>query len=272
MPCCRRPLFLALAGLFFLSVPQALAFFEIPRGLSESDRLEIMRTIGLGSATKLLNNPYPLGGYSGFEVGFSVEFIDIRDLRRLGCVPGSAGCPNTKYSDDTEWRFSRLTLGKGLYEDFDIFFHFVPPIGGVRINGYGGALRWSAFQARFLPINVSLIGHLDQLNYSDSFINRNMGIEALVGVNVDNFALYFGGGWLEAQGTFTGSATGDCEACSVTDPNQTVLDRYTNTVRERVTSTHTVVGLSLHYANLFAAAQVDRYQDAVYSMKMGLRF
>src|SRR5476649_319848 len=83
--------------------------FDIPRGLNESDRREIVRTLGLNSATKMLDNPYPLGGFSGFEVGFSAEFIDIRDIRRLGCAPGSPGCRNTSYSDESAWRYSRIT-------------------------------------------------------------------------------------------------------------------------------------------------------------------
>src|SRR6266404_3530405 len=102
--------------------------FDIPHGLNESDRREIIRTLGVNAATKMLDNPYPLGGYSGFEVGLSTEFIDIRDIRRLGCQPGQPGCTNTTVSDESEWRYSRLTIGKGLYEDIDVFFHFLTPM------------------------------------------------------------------------------------------------------------------------------------------------
>ena len=75
--------------------------------------------------------------------------------------------------------------------------------------------------------------------------------------------LYFGGGTVQATGTFMGNtlATGD-----------PTLDPNTGTITNKVTATHTVVGLSLHNENLFGAAEVDRYQDAVYSLKLGLRF
>lgn len=270
----RSLLFKGLSLLLLVVNGTAHAVFQIPQGLSESDRREIIRTLGLNAATKMLDNPYPLGGYSGFEVGLSVEFIDIRDIRRLGCAPGTAGCGNTAYSDATEWRYSRLTIGKGLYDDVDVFFHFIPPLGGVHISDYGGAVRWSFYQARFLPINIAVIGHFDQLNYSDTFVNTNLGAELMVGVNVDNFALYFGGGLIQASGTFIGSVSGNCTSCTVTDPTTpyTTLDNASNTVTEKLTATHTVVGLSVHYDDLFAAAEVDRYQDAVYSMKVGLRF
>ena len=57
--------------LFFLC--GVAAAFDIPKGLSESDRREIILTLGLNSATKMLDNPYPLGGFSGFEIGLSQQ-------------------------------------------------------------------------------------------------------------------------------------------------------------------------------------------------------
>ena len=235
--------------------------FDIPKGLNESDRIQVVRTLGTNAATKLLDNPYPLGGYSGFEIGMSAEIIDIRDLRRVGCAPGAPGCANTSISDENEWRYTRFTVGKGLYEDVDMFFHFLIPVGGANISDYGGALRWSAYQARFLPINVSLIGHFDQLNYRNMFTNRNLGAEIIVGVNVQNFALYFGGGTIQSSGTFIGKdAGGNCNADCTVDPNDPALDPNTRTVTNRLVTSHTVIGMSLHYDNLFAAAQVDRCQ------------
>ena len=93
-----RFIFVALLGLACLP---AFAL-EIPRGLSQPDRVEVVETIGLGAAPKILSNPYPLGGYDGFEVGYSIEFINVRDVNRLGCAVGSAGCANTHVSDDDD--------------------------------------------------------------------------------------------------------------------------------------------------------------------------
>lgn len=263
---------LGLSPLLLLIAFSASAF-EIPKGLTAEDRQEVVRTMGLNSATKALTNPYPLGGYSGFEVGLSVEFINVRDIQRLGCTPGSAGCANTEYSDETEWRYSRLSIGKGLYEDVDLFLNFMLPLGGVRASDYGGMLRWSFYQARFLPVNVSALLHANQLNFSDSFVNTNFGADIIVGVNVDNFAVYFGGGHVQAQGTFTGALTaGACgEDCTAT-PGDSALNENSRTITHRLNQAHMVVGLSAHFQNLFLAAEVDRYRDAVYSLKTGLHF
>jgi hypothetical protein len=236
--------------------------FEIPRGLTVEDRREVVRSLGLTSSTKILSNPYPLGGYSGLEVGYSVEFINVRDIQRLGCA-GAATCTA---STENEWRYSRITIGKGLYSDLDVFFHFIPPTGGVKVSDYGGALRWSFYQAQFLPISVSLLVHANQLNFNDDFIDRNFGGELVAGVNVDNFGLYFGGGIVRSSGTFMGGTTGNG---TIGNPG---LNPETNTATYSVTGSHSVVGFVLHHDNLFAAAQVDRYDDAVYSLKVGLRY
>ena len=252
--------------LSFISLPSFA--FDIPKGLSASDRRQVIRTVGMNSASKMLSNPYPLGGYSGFEVGYSLEFINVRDVTRLGCAVGSPGCGNTSVSDDSEWRFSRLSLAKGLYRDVDMSISFSPPSNGVHASDYGGALRWSFYQAEFLPINLSALVNFNQMNFSDKFMNRNFGGDIIVGVNVDNFALYFGGGMIESHGTFIGG-TGPDATVDAGDPD---LNGIQHTVVNKAQETHTVVGISLHYENLFAAAQVDRYVDAVYSLKVGLRF
>lgn len=256
-----------------LIVAQPCLGFEIPKGLTLSDRQEVVRTMGMNSATKALTNPYPLGGYSGFEVGVSVEFINVRDIQRLGCTPGSAGCANTMIQTETEWRYSRLSIAKGLYDDLDIFLNFMLPVGAVRASDYGGMLRWSFYQARFLPINISAIVHANQLNFGDTFINQNFGAEIMFGVNVDNFAMYFGGGQMQAYGTFTGALTSaTCREDCTTNPGDPALNENSRTISERLNQSHMVVGLSMHFGNLFAAAQVDRYRDAVYSLKTGLHY
>jgi hypothetical protein len=132
-------------------------------------------------------------------------------------------------------------------------------------------LRWSFYQAKFLPINLAVMAHFNNMNFNNTFMDFNSGAELMAGVNIDNFALYFGGGVVQSRGTFiaaTGSCSGDCTVNS-SDPDTNTV---TQTVSQMVTEGHTVIGFSAHYENLFAAAEVDRYRDAVYSLKLGLRF
>lgn len=241
----------------------------IPKHLSRSDRQEVVRTLGFGTSTKLLTNPYPLGGYTGLELGLSMEFVDTRELGRLGCDPNQVGCPNQERVIHPELRYPRFSIGKGLYNNIDIFFHFIPPGSGVdKVTDYGGALRWSFYEAKFLPINLSLLVHMSQINVGDSFVNFTTGTELIAGIYIDNFSLYFGGGQLKANGRFMGG-TGSQSVIAPDDPH---IDPSSNTVTETLKQAHVLVGVSFHHKNLFAALQVDRYREPVYGAKLGLRF
>ncbi len=241
-----------------LSPLMAMAL-DIPRGLNSAARGDITRILGVSSAPKMLTNPYPLGGYSGFEVGVSMEVINTREIQRLG---------TSSNSDQEELRYSRLTIGKGLYHDVDVFFHAVPPVSNVGISDYGASLRWAFFQAEFLPIHSSLWVYGNQINYQNSFMNQNVGGDLVLGLNVDNFAVYFGMGMVYAKGTFIGGNTGS----ATVPPNDPDLNKDTNVARMDVRSIHSVVGCTISFLDFFVSGQIDRYTDPVYSAKFGVRY
>ncbi|MCB0410893.1 MAG: hypothetical protein KDD22_00085 [Bdellovibrionales bacterium] len=253
---------LSLFSIFSLSAKAV----EIPKRLDSEDRREVVRTLGLNTSSKILSNPYPLGGYSGLEFGMEVEFVDVADLSRLGCQSTEPSCPNSTPTTQEELQYARITVGKGLYKDIDFFVSFTPPFA-KGINDFGGMVRWSFFQAKFLPINISLVGHINRLRVNDQFISENLGGQIIAGINVDNFSLYFGGGYLRSEAQFLGGDTGS----GTIDPNDPLLNSNTNTIKDRVYSTHTLVGFSLHFDQIFTAIQFDRYRDAVVSAKLGLR-
>lgn len=261
---------------FFISiVVGTIGFYanalELPKGLTAADRLEVVQTVGLGSSEKMLTNPYPLGGYSGFEIGYSMEFINVRDINHLGCAVGSSGCPNTEVPDDNEFRFSRFTIGKGLYHDIDLFFSFAPPVGGSNISDYGASIRWAFYQAAFLPLTFSAVVSGNRMNVGDEYITKNFGGDLMLGVTVDSFSLFFGGGETWSSGTFMvyqDPANPGNGTVSSTDPDA----GSSGSVTTRTQNAHVFVGFSLQYENLFAAAEIDHYHDSVYSAKVGLRF
>lgn len=243
------------ASLLFSTPAQAI---EIPKQLTSADRVEVVKMLGMNTSSKLLTNPYPLGGYAGFEVGLSVEIIDIEDLKRLGA---------TVDNEEREFRYPKLSVGKGLYNDVDMFFHFIPAAPGIKISEYGGLLRWSFFQAKFVPINLSWNVHASHIDINDSFESQTVGTNLISGINVQNFSIYFGVGYLESKGTFMGGNT-DQGVVNPTDPS---FDSSTYTASSRVTQFHSQVGVTVHFSDYFLAAQIDRYQDPVYSMKLGTR-
>ena len=228
---------------------------ELPKGLDHESRIEVVRLVGLGTSSKILSNPFPLGGFSGLEVGVSLELVNVADLSRLG--EGTS-------KDEREFRYPRISFGKGLYKDVDIFFHFVPFSEDSKMSEYGGLVRWSFYQTRFLPINLSLLLHGSILNMNDSLVTQTLGSELITGISVNNFSLYFGGGFLSSSAEFTAQG-----------PDGIVIDSdlpgRRGTIEEIVRESHNFVGITLHLFDLFVAAQIDRYREPVFSLKLGLR-
>ncbi len=250
-----RALLLA-ASLIWNLAPYANAI-EIPRNLTSADRTEVVKMLGMNTSSKLLTNPYPLGGYSGFEVGLAVEVINVEDLKRLGAK---------LTNDEREFRYPKISIGKGLYNDIDLFFHFIPSAPGLKVSEYGGLLRWSFFQAKFVPINLSLNIQGSHIDINDSFESQTLGTNLISGINVQNFSIYFGFGYLQSKGTFMGGSAGQ----GVVSPSDPALGS-TGTASSRVTQFHSLVGVTVHFSDYFLATQIDRYQDPVYSMKLGTR-
>ncbi len=246
-----------LLSLFLLLSPHAQSL-EIPRNLTSADRTEVVKMLGMNTSSKLLTNPYPLGGYAGFELGLAVEVINVEDLKRLGAK---------LTNDEREFRYPKISIGKGLYNDIDLFFHFIPSAPGLKVSEYGGLLRWSFFQAKFVPINLSLNIQGSHIDINDSFESQTLGTNLISGINVQNFSIYFGFGYLQSKGTFMGGSTGQ----GVVSPSDPGLDTGTGTASSRATQFHSLVGVTVHFSDYFLAAQIDRYQDPVYSMKLGTR-
>ena len=241
---------------FVLFSAQALCL-QLPQSLDESDRKEVTRILGFGTSSKLLTNPFPLGGYSGVELGLSMETIDTSSIARLG----------DKSQDTKEFTYPRLSLGKGLYNDVDLFFSFVPYSDSTRVAEFGGILKWCFYQAEFLPLSLSFIVHGSDININDSFVSETIGGEFVAGINVDNFSLYFGGGRLQSDARFLAGDSGTDGVIDSTDSN---LDKE-NLMQQRLRTAHTFIGFTFHFSEVFLAVQLDRYRDPVYSAKLGLR-
>ena len=100
-------------GLILLSM-KALAFNTLPKNLDTKAQIRALEILGYGSAAKILDNPYPLGGNLGIELGLTTDFIPLDDLANLG----------NKTHDASEFNYFTLTLGKGLYNNLDFFLYF----------------------------------------------------------------------------------------------------------------------------------------------------
>lgn len=226
----------------------AQALKNLPKNLSVPDQARALEILGFGSASKILNNPYPMGGYQGVEVGLSTEFIPLDDLAVLG--NGS--------SDRGEFNYYTLTFGKGLYYNVDAFVYFSPALQSDQFKNFGAQVRWGFYEFQFFPLTLSALVHGGGANFSNLINISTFGTDLLATVNIENVAIYTGFGSVRAVGKFIGGADG------ITADQQTL--------ETDLVETHTVFGINVNIAKMFVAVEVDRYTDTVYGGKIGFRF
>lgn len=227
---------------------QAMSATSLPQNLNSADRKRALEILGFGSATKTLSNPFPLGGYSGFEVGLASEFIPLEDLAGLG----------NGTSDTGELNYYTLTFAKGIYHNIDTMVYFSPITTSEHITNYGAQLRWGFYEARFFPVTFSFLLYGGGTSFSNLLNVSTLGADVLATINVENVALYLGGGQVRATGQFIGGAAG------ITDNGQTA--------QESLSQEHMVFGINIDISKFFVALEVDRYVDSIYSGKLGFRF
>lgn len=232
----------------FMGISISFAATELPRNLDSGDQIRTLQILGFGSASKILDSPYPLGGYSGIEVGLSTEFIPAEDLSTLG----------DKTQDKGEFNYYTLTIGKGLYYNIDTLVYFTPTIQSEQMQNYGAQLRWGFYEANFFPLTLTAMLYGGGASFSNLINVSTMGMDLIATVTMDRLSIYVGTGRLRAIGTFIGG------------PDGITADQ--KTVSQDIVEDHGVFGINVDIAKMFIAMQIDRYSDSVYSGKIGFRF
>jgi hypothetical protein len=227
----------------------AFAGVEIPNGMTTNDRQEAVRILGFGTSSKILSDPYPLGGFQGFEVGLALENLPAEDLGRLG---------NTVTNPQKDVTYPKISIGKGLYDNVDAFVNFIPYTQKLDQTQYGAIVRWGFYQAKYLPLTLATALHFNNANLNNQITTRTFGMDIIGGINADSVALYVGIGPIQSRGRFIGGASG------VTDTGQLEM--------ETVDGMHTMIGANVRVSSLFIALQIDRYENTTYSGKVGVRF
>ena len=227
---------------------QVLAELEIPARMSSMDRKKALEILGFSSSAKILGNPYPLGGYSGIEIGYTTEVIGTGELATLGA----------KAKSQSETSFSSLTLGKGLYNNVDLFLQFAPFTQAEEISNFGGQVRWGFYQAEYMPAHLSLVVYANSTSFQNKISTVSQGSDLVAGFSVQDLTLYTGIGMVRSIGTFFGGDGG------VTDDGETAT--------EDVSSSHYLAGINIKFSKAFLAMQLDRYSQSTYSAKLGMRF
>lgn len=235
-------------GISFLFSGALLAALSIPKNLNSEDRKIVLSVLGFGTSSKILANPWPLGGEQGVELGLRSEFITVESLAGLGSRTSTTG----------EYSYLTLSFSKGLYYNVDTEVFFTPLPQKEEIMVYGAQLRWALWEGMNFPAAASLVVHGSGANFANQLDTRTVGSDLLLTVSMQSAAIYFGGGVIRSIGTFLGGAGGIIDSGQVAD--------------EDVSDSHTVFGFSMGVGDLNLAFEVDRILQSSYSGKIGYRF
>jgi hypothetical protein len=239
--------FIICFGIFF-TPSYSFSILNIPRSLNATDRATALSILGYGSASKILDDPFPLGGYSGLELGFQTDLIQTERISGLGSGAVS----------QTQTSYTTLSLGKGLFNNVDLFAQLSLLGQRESVSSYGTQFRWGFFQASYFPIYMSTNLHWSTSNFSNLIATNSYGLDLIVGFKADDVTLYFGGGPIHSDGTFSGGTGG------ITDTGETV--------KSSLQDVRFIAGLNVKFGNGFFAGEIDNYQTAVYSAKIGYRY
>lgn len=236
-------------ALGFLLVSLTAKAFELPTGMDHDHQLTTAEILAPGTSTKQLTNPYPLGGYSGFEMGISAIVLDVTTIKNLN--------PELNRNSLT---LAQLGFAKGLYNNLDLHFNFSPFSGPSGETTYGGLLKWGFYQADTLPLNMAVSGHYSSFTIGNRFASSVLGMDLIAGFNFTSIAFYLGIGFVDCYASFMGGGAG----VSATESGETENLRFKKF--------HSVLGTTYHFDPFFIAFEIDRYSDFVSSAKFGTRF
>lgn len=221
---------------------------ELPRNLNLNEQKVVLQSIGLSSSAKILGQVYPLGGYSGVEVSLSQEFLDTSSFSTLGSKP----------KESSEISYTLLHIGKGLYHNVDLYLHVTPWLQAEEVTSYGGQIRWGFFESKSVPFFSSLVFHAASTQFQGMISTQAQGFDVVGGYVIKDLTLYIGLGQARSFGTFVGGTSGVTE------------DQKTSTLS--VQDSHFVSGINWRHDSYFLAAELDRYSESSYSIKVGKRF
>lgn len=217
--------------------------------MSHEDRVRSLEVLGFGTASSVSSDNYPLGGYSGFEVGLTLNLLPLDPIFQLG---------DTTPEQDI-FKYPTLNIGKGVYNNIDLFIHFIPFTEGTGLSEYGGFVRWGFYQMAYLPISYSLVLGANSTNINNQLITKNISYDLIMGITTESLYVYLGGGQIISQGDFSGAGV-----MGITDSG--------NLEKHQIRSSHLLAGFGIRFGPVFLNTHFDYYKDPSYALKLGINY
>lgn len=151
----------------------------------------VNRVSGL-SSLRTVGDPVPLGGYEGVEILLSSEWLTV---------------PQKGSTKDKVEVLPTLRLGKGLYENFDVFIVTSIPVLKSDFSKWGFQARWMAWQAESAPLMAHLGCSYGSQEYYSVIVTNAWSCEVLGNLIVKKFKVFAGVGIVRAQTLFDVGST-----------------------------------------------------------------
>jgi hypothetical protein len=222
--------------------------FSLKNNLSDSNRKQIVKVLGLGTNYKNTSVPGGLGTDHGLEIAIANEFINTEQISSL-------------IADDRSQNtliYPKISIGKGLYDSFDLFVHFIPYTATLGLSEFGGAIRYHMLKLTNSRMVASFVLSANSSNFNNQLTSKGIGVDFSMGMRWEYFSVFSSLGWAQAKGTFVGGSQG------VTD---TLLNQT-----EVISTTHFSVGGLAQYDIYFISLALDHYYEPVYTVKVGFYF
>lgn len=242
------PNFLLIYLTVVLTSLNCFARLSLPNGLSDKDLRDIVNSLGPATATRLLSAPYPLGGSEGFELGLGRQYLPTESLNELG----------NKTLTQKGLSYPIITLGKGLFNDIDMFLSASPFSQSPDLANFAAQIRIGHWYSETSPLLISSVFHIGSSTLKNQVNFENYGFDVLATMYLKHICLFTGLGTLFTNGTFIGGSNGITKSGNT----ETITQIYA----------HKLIGVDLRYQEYFIAAQVDSYLRPNYSFKVGYRF
>jgi hypothetical protein len=234
--------------LIVLLMPFSQAEFSLASGLTPSNRVEVLKILGLGSSSKNISTLHPLGTESGLEVAIAFEFINTDTINRFITDEKSKNTLN----------YPKIIIGKGIYEHIDLYFHFIPYTATFGISEFGSMIRYNFYQAADTGFVVTGTLHANSANFNNQLVSRNLGTDLMVGLGNESLSVFTTLGWAGAYGKFVGGTSG------ITDSG--------GPESEEVNSLHAALGMTSQWSMVNMTLSLDYYVEPVYTAKVSVVF
>jgi hypothetical protein len=220
------------------------AKYDLPRNLDILGQEAMAKSLGFGSGLKMNADPIPLGGYEGFQITLSRDYIDVGALKRRG-IDGGQGSYVASNS---------LMFGKGIFYDFDAFFQMTTP-QNEELSSYGSVIRGKLYSLDSWSLVFGGLVHGSFSQLSNLFGSSVFGYDFYMFSEISKFVLFFGAGQARGIHRFIGGASG--------------LTGEDQDLQVDLLATHIWGGISYHHERWIFSGLTEVYFEPIYSLKIG---